>query len=301
MSVREFRFVNTYRNFMAVGTGHIPAFICSDDPPIIIDPGVSAFGPLYFRTLQQDIKGQKHPLIILLTHSHFDHCGATPYLLKKFPDVKVGASIRAAEVFQKPSAIELMKIFNAEYEEQMAHELEEEDTTFSGITVDVQLKEGDMVDLGNGKHVQVIETPGHTRDCLSYYFPECGVLIAGEAAGVPDGDFIHSVFLTSYLDYVRSIQKLSMIEAEALCIAHVGILEGRDTVQEYLSASLRATQEYRTKIERYLEQFDGDKEKVVNTIVAEEYDSRQNHIVNRNPFITNLQAKVNAVYKLSEK
>jgi hypothetical protein len=122
--------------------------------------------------------------------------------------------------------------------------------------------------------------------------------IAGEAAGVPEGDFIHNAFLASYEDYVASIEKLRTLNAEALCIAHVGILSGSKNVREYLSTSLTATQEYREKIERYLEKFNWDKDKVVNTITSEEYDSTPDHIINRTPFMINLQAKVNAVCKM---
>ena len=52
----------------------------------------------------------------------------------------------------------------------MAPELSGEDTSFSGIAVDLQLKEGDRVELSEWKFFQVFETPGHTRDCLSYFF-----------------------------------------------------------------------------------------------------------------------------------
>ena len=36
-------------------------------------------------------------------------------------------------------------------------------------------------------------------------------------------------------------------------------------------------------------------------MVAEEYDTKEHHILNRNPFITNLRAKIKAVCKLAEK
>mgnify|MGYP000306631432 CR=1 FL=1 len=298
MENTSFTFTHHYKNFSLVEGGHVPAFICKNKPPIIFDPGVSAFGPLYYQRILPLMQDNTR-LLILLTHSHFDHCGAAPYLRRKFPETQIGASRRAAEVLQKESAINLIRRFNAEYEAKMADDIQGEDTSFSGITVDLPLKDGDRIQLADTCSFHVFETPGHTRDCLSYFFPDSGVLCAGEAAGVPEGDFIHSVFLASYEDYVSSIEKLRTIPAEALCIAHVGILVGRQQISQYLAASLAATQEYRSKIERYLERFNGNKEKVVDTIVAEEYDAKQQHLLNRNPFIANLQAKINAVCKLS--
>lgn len=238
---------------------------------------------------------------MLLTHSHFDHCGAAPYLLRKFPEARVAASTRAAEVLRKDSAIQLIRRFNAEYEEKMARELAGEDTSFAGISVDLRLKESDRVEWSAGKFFEVFATPGHTRDCLSYFFTDSGMLVAGEAAGVPEEDLIHSAFLASYEDYIASLEKLAAINAEALCIAHVGILAGRDQIARYLDATRDAAAAYRTKIEGYLDKFNGDQDRVVDAIVAEEYDTKEHHIQNRNPFITNLQAKIKAVCKLTEK
>jgi glyoxylase-like metal-dependent hydrolase (beta-lactamase superfamily II) len=294
-------FRDRYQAFSQVESGHVPTFICDADPPLIIDPGVSAFGPLYYRKLSPVVRGKIRPLLMLLTHSHFDHCGAVPYLLRKFPTARVAASARAAEVLQKESAISLIRRFNAEYEEKMARELTGEDTSFSGISIDLQLKEGDQIEWAEGKFFQVFETPGHTRDCLSYFFSDTGVLVAGESAGVPEEDFIHSPFLASYADYAASIEKLAAINAEALCIAHMGILAGREQIARYLDASRAAAQAYRAKIEACLDKFSGDTERVVNAMVAEEYDTKEHHILHRNPFITNLQAKINAVCKLAEK
>ena len=183
----------------------------------------------------------------------------------------------------------------------MARELAGEDTSFAGISVDLQLQEGDRVEWSAGKFFEVFATPGHTRDCLSYFFTDSGVLVAGEAAGVPEEDFIHSVFLASYEDYTSSIEKLATINAEALCIAHVGILAGKAQIARYLDASRDAAAAYRVKIECYIDRFSGDAERVVNAMVAEEYDTKEHHILHRNPFITNLQAKVKAVCKLAEK
>jgi glyoxylase-like metal-dependent hydrolase (beta-lactamase superfamily II) len=296
----SFSFQPRHENFFQVDSGHVPAFICDADPPLISDPGVSAFGLLYYRKLAPVASGKTQPLLMLLTHSHFDHCGAAPYLLRKFPSARIAASLRAAEVLQKESAIQLIQRFNAEYEEQLAGELAGEDTSFPGLSVDLQLKEGDRIEWSAGKFFEVYETPGHTRDCLSYFFPDSGMLVAGEAAGVPEEDFIHSPFLASYTDYTASIEKLAAINAEALCIAHVGILAGRERIARYLDASRAAAAAYRAKIETCLGRFNNDQDRVVAAIVAEEYDAREHHILNRNPFITNLQAKVKAIRKLAE-
>jgi glyoxylase-like metal-dependent hydrolase (beta-lactamase superfamily II) len=306
MKQGSFDFRDQHNHFIMLGDGHIPAFFYDGDPPIIFDPGISAFGPFYLKKIEEIIEVERRSLPIFLTHSHFDHCGATPYLLKKLPFSKVCASVRAAAVLQKPSAIALMNRFNAEYEQAKADELRAEDVSFSGIMVDQALKQGDQIRLSGGNYAEVLETPGHTRDCLSYYFRDSGVLVAGEAAGVPEGDFIHSPlgdfihspFLSDYEEYVHSIEKIRKLNPEGLCIAHVGILTG-DTVSQYLTASLEAAHAYKTMIIKYLAAFEGEQDKVVQKITAEQYDSKSHHIINRGPFMANLQAMVKTVAKFA--
>jgi hydroxyacylglutathione hydrolase len=45
--------------------------------------------------------------------------------------------------------------------------------------LDVEVKEGDTVDVGNAKG-HAIETPGHTRGQVSYFFPEEGAVFVGD-------------------------------------------------------------------------------------------------------------------------
>jgi hydroxyacylglutathione hydrolase len=45
--------------------------------------------------------------------------------------------------------------------------------------LDIEVKEGDTVEVGGAKG-RVIETPGHTRGHVSYYFPEDGLVFVGD-------------------------------------------------------------------------------------------------------------------------
>lgn len=294
----SFNFLSQFENFISFGGGHITASLYCGDPPILFDPGVSAFGPLYLKKI---MAGTAHPesLLIALSHAHFDHCGAASYLTRKIPAIRVAASIRAAEILQRPNAVELICRLNAEYEKNMEKELRGEEVTFEALTVCFKLQNGDSIPPGSGNVCEIIETPGHTRDSISYFLPDPGVLIVGDAAGACESGFMHSPFLTSYEDYIRSIEKLSAVKPAALCIAHSGILAGSD-VPRYLEEALRAAREYKEMIEQYLDAYHGNQENVVQRITAEEYDAQPEHIQKRQPFILNLQAKVSAVAKLRQ-
>ena len=200
---------------------------------------------------------------------------------------------------QKEKAIALIKEFNAEYEERMKDELQGQDTSFSALPISLRLKEGDIIKLAHAT-LEIFETPGHTRDCLAYLWQEKGILFAGEAADVYTDGESHSVFLSDYSSYISSIRKIMSIQPEALCVAHTGVLAGSAQVADYLQAVLEAAERYREKLERSLEKHGDDIEKVVEEITREEYDIQSEPVINRNPFMTNLRAKTQAVMRLRD-
>lgn len=83
--------------------------------------------------------------LILLTHHHADHIAATDEVRARFGAKVVGA---AADAHRLP-------------------------------TLDQAVKEGDEVRFGDAR-AQVIDTPGHTRGQVNYFFPDGEVLLAGD-------------------------------------------------------------------------------------------------------------------------
>ena len=289
----SFEFTRTFEDFISLGGGHLTAAICTSSPPILFDPGVSVFGPLCLKELRACTSNTEN-LIIALSHSHFDHCGAAAYLLRKIPSARLAASQHAADVLKRPNAVELIRKLNAEYEKNVGAELAGEDVTFDALHVTDILKNGDCIELGNSHVCRVIETNGHTRGSLSYYFPDTGIAFIGDAAGALENGFIHSPYLVSYENYIASIEKIRNLQPRAICLPHSGIVVGED-VQRYLLGAAAAAVAYKDMIEKYIELYKGDQEKVVERITKEEYDAQPLHIQNRQPFIMNLRAKVNAV------
>ena len=296
----RFNFVKDFGPITKIGDFHVPAFILDAGEPVLFDPGVSAFGPMYLKELAARFGARvRESLLMLLTHSHFDHCGAAPYLLRAIPAARIGCSPHAADVLQKEKAIALISKFNADYEERMQEELRGQDTSFTALPISLRLSEGDIIKLA-GATFAVFETPGHTKDCLSYLWCEKGILFAGEAAGVyTDGEF-HSVFLSDYVSYIASIRKIMTLQPDALCVAHAGVLEGSARVADYLQAVLKAAESYREKLEKSLEKHSDDVDKVVEEITREEYDIQSDPVINRNPYMTNLRAKTLAVMRLRD-
>jgi len=289
----HFEFLREYEDFVSLGGGHVTAAICTCRPPILFDPGVSAFGPRYLRELRCRLTDTGN-LILALSHAHFDHCGAAAYLMRKIPSARLAASSTGAEILKRPNAVALIRRLNAEYEETMADEIAGEDVTFTEIDAAYRLFDGDTIALQDGRDCRVYATPGHTRDSLTYYFPDTGIAFIGDAAGGLEHGCIHSPYLVGYSDYLASIEKIRSLKPRAICIPHNGILAGSE-VDRYLREAAAAATAYKDRIVHYLDVCEGDQEKVVARITAEEYDTQTEHIQKREPFVLNLRAKVAAV------
>jgi len=278
----------------AAGYHFIPVFLLASPQPVLFDAGVAAMGPYYLKEIETILGSADALKYLLLTHSHYDHCGAVSFLKGEIPDLRIGADAHAAEVLQRPNAVKLIRALNENFVKVFGDAIEDKGIPFDPVEVDLILKDGDELDLGGGWTVRVIETPGHTNDSLSYYIPKIKALIPGEAVGVFHNDAAHPEFSSGYNDYRASLEKLAALDVEILPLAHRHILTGEDA-RKYLEDSLAATVSFKRRIDDYLDRFNGDREKVVETILGEDYDDTILMQQDKKSFTLNLRAQVRAV------
>ncbi len=286
--------------FHVLGAREVPSYLLDAERPVLFDAGFTCLGGFYERDVRSILDGRR-PHMLLLTHVHFDHCGAVSRLKRAFPDMRVAASPRAAEIVRSPKAVSLIRLLNEQATELgrgMNVEGLDEDP-FQPFEVDVILEHGDTVDLGGGRRLSVIATPGHTRDFLSYHEPGSGLLVASEAAGCADSTgYIFTEFLVDYADYVRSLERLTSLEPRILCQGHFFVYTGEDA-GSFLDRSLVAARSFRAWVEELLEAEAGDVEAVAGRIKAVEYDPKPEPKQPVMAYMLNLRARVAHIASLA--
>jgi 2-aminobenzoylacetyl-CoA thioesterase len=279
-----------------LGDVFFPAYFIAGGRVALVDAGILFSGPGILREFREQFGREKQIHWNLLTHSHFDHLGSTPFLKRMFPGMKTAGSPVIREVLSNPRAVDLIRSLSGD-----TGDLMEEETgirlSFDRFELDRSLKEGDLLDLGRGVSVTVIETPGHTKCSLAYFVEPDRVLFMGEAGGVPGPDgYIQSEFLSDYPAYLSSLEKMAACGPRFICLPHGGVLTGEDA-EGYFDRSAAAAREFKRRIEELLDREEGDVEKTATRIRAVEYDSGK-ILQDETAYMVNLRAMVRAVKRL---
>lgn len=285
------------KNFHCLGFIGYPVFMLKAPKTVLFEAGITCVGKMYAQAVRT-VLGSDQPVMLFLTHSHWDHCGAVSYLKAQFPSMQVAASSRTAEVLKRPNAQELMARLNRDAKTALESlpgfdALQLLEDPFRPFSVDVELEDGQILDLGEGATVEVLATPGHTRDNLAFYLPREKALIPGEAAGLllPSGH-VTTEFVADYDAYIASIRRMADLPVEILCQAHRLIQIGREEISSFLKRSIEETILFKDRAYQLLDEEDGSIEPVVQRIKAERYDPIKGVKQPEIPYLLNVTGQV---------
>jgi glyoxylase-like metal-dependent hydrolase (beta-lactamase superfamily II) len=285
--------------FSVIGYAHYPIYLLKSEKPILVEGGLSLLGEAYRMDLSERL-GRTQPELIFLTHVHFDHCGAVPYLKKFFPGLRVAASSESAEILKRPNAIKLMREFSEDARDsiQGIDEALLLTDAFEPFEVDMKLREGDKIAITGGLSVEVLSTPGHTRDSLSYYIPEKKILVASEAAGCAvSSDYISVECLKDFGAYLSSLKRLASLDVEILCQGHRYVYTDND-VQDFFERSLRSAHDFKEMVEKVLHRERYDMKRVVAEIKKLEYEPLPQPKQSEQAYLVNLEARIRSILNL---
>lgn len=169
---------------------------------------------------------------LFIGHTHYDHCGTVPYLLKRYPHLQILASVEAQKIFSMEKALQNMRKFSLQVMNDLGlpAEVNGVPLEFDRIPVNRPLAEGDRIDLGDGISFRVFLTPGHSRCSAILYEPENKWLFTSDSLGIPveSGNGFVITASESFIAYLDSIKKLKSLDVRLCAWEHYGSMTEGD-------------------------------------------------------------------------
>lgn len=211
------------------GRGGDVLLILGPEKTAVYDVGMCCFADKTIDNIKKKLEGSSRTIdYVFLSHSHYDHMGALPYLLMEWTDLKVFASEKTNKVFESQGARSLIEKMGKNASEKYG--VDHINITVDGVRVDVVLKDGDVISLGrdeSGREMSVmaLETRGHTDCCLSYMIQPENILLCSESCGVlVSKDVIEVSALKSFDQTVETAERLKAMDICHLYSQHYGMV-----------------------------------------------------------------------------
>lgn len=232
------------KNVLMLHEPMFPLYLVRGKENILMDTAISAVTQSVSDKLGTLLQGETlHS--VLLTHSHYDHTGALPFLQKKF-GCRVIGSPRTIELLKKQEVRDFIADMNTRFNKVLGSGVT---TEFPELNHLYSVREGEKVRVDSKRYFVVLETPGHTRCSISFLLMPDRILFPGDAAGVLEKNGkVKPLFLSSYNSYIESIGKLIDLKAEMLCPPHNTRIKGAVRVQKHLRQALEAAINLKEKI-----------------------------------------------------
>ncbi len=206
---------------------------------------------------------------LVILHTHYDHLGMAPCLVRELPWVKVAVSRVGARVLTNQRALKAIQDYNNFFldREGALKELEPLDLVREAFPVHMTVDGGTELNLGDGVELLVIDAPGHSVCSIALFFPGEYSLFPSDGIGTLTEERILPMGSSNYDDFQQSIEKLGKLEAEIICFEHYGALtppEGKGFAQR----AKREAREFRSKMGD-LYRTHGNVERVVEELFEE--------------------------------
>ena len=208
------------------GWERVTAGYLVDGPaPVLVETGSQTSVPSLLATLGDMGLAANDLSAVIVTHIHLDHAGGVGDVAAAFPAATVYVHERGARHLVDPS--KLVASAAMVYGELL-------DTLYGRLTpteasrVQV-LDDGATVDVGGGRTLTAVDSPGHAKHHLAVHDSESGILFAGDAVGVrlPDAGVLRPSTPPPDFDLdqaLASLKKFAARRPTGVALAHFGLV-----------------------------------------------------------------------------
>ncbi len=236
-----------------LGSRHICSYLLKGEEYALLGGSVPWEVPRLESQLDEFKVERERIRYLIVSHAHHDHCGAVPYLVTRYPNIRVVVSQYCARVLRKEQAVNLMRDVNRQTLDVLKrpHSFDGYSLEFGPIPVWREVGDLDEIRLGEEMVLRFYVTPGHSRCSLSVYVPSEQALFPGDSVPAPEAGKRELTVTANhdYNDYLNSLRKLEDLSIRLVGYEHGGVLTEED-VEGIIPRSIAATLEQRERIRK---------------------------------------------------
>ncbi|MGI6203948.1 MAG: MBL fold metallo-hydrolase [Anaerovoracaceae bacterium] len=213
---------------MTAGHGGESYLITKYEKTLLIDTGMAYCGDKLVENIRHALGGRTLDVVVL-THTHYDHIGALPFIIEEFPEAEICGSAYGQYVFTRDGAKRMIRAMS-ENAEKLYGDPEKGNASKQGFRITRALADGEAVGLGADKDgnsglVRAIECKGHTDCSMAYMIEPDMVLFSSESTGIiQEWDSAEVSIMKKYENMSVSLEKCRSLGARRIVIPHYGIL-----------------------------------------------------------------------------
>jgi glyoxylase-like metal-dependent hydrolase (beta-lactamase superfamily II) len=215
-------------------------YLIEGPAPILIETGSQTSVPVLLAALGQIGVGPAELAGVAVTHIHLDHAGGVGDVARAFPSATVYVHEKGARHLADPTRLidSAARVYGPLLDSLYGRI---EPTPSDRIHV---LEDGEAIEVGLGRTLVAVDSPGHAKHHLGLHDSLSGVLFAGDAVGVklPDGGVLRPATPPPDFDLDLALNSLSKFAARrpsGIALAHYGLLPEPETLLSEAEETLR--------------------------------------------------------------
>jgi glyoxylase-like metal-dependent hydrolase (beta-lactamase superfamily II) len=229
-------------------------YLVEGPSPVLVETGSQSSVPALLQALAAHGVAAGDLAGVAVTHIHLDHAGGVGDVARAFPKATIYVHPKGARHLVDPSRLvdSASRVYGPLLDSLYGRL---DPTPAERITV---LEDGDTIDIGPGRQLVTVDSPGHAKHHLALHDTESGILFAGDAVGVrlPEAGIIRPAAPPPDFDLdlaVNSLHRFRDRSPAGVALAHYGLLpdplamleEAEEILRQWAGVAERAWQDGR--------------------------------------------------------
>ncbi|HVF76089.1 MAG TPA: MBL fold metallo-hydrolase [Acidimicrobiales bacterium] len=214
-------------------------YLVEGPAPVLVETGSQSSVPTLLAELAELGLGPSDLAGVVVTHIHLDHAGGVGDVARAFPKATVYVHEKGARHLADPSRlVDSAAMVYGDLLDTLYGRLDP--TPAERIHV---LDDGEEIEVGPGRALTTVDSPGHAKHHLGLHDSESGILFVGDAVGVrlPDAGVLRPSSPPPDFDLdqaLHSLQKFAARSPAGIALAHYGLVPDHTTVLDEAADTL---------------------------------------------------------------